>query len=139
MAALAGLALAQAMGGAGGWGWLRAFCEASAVGAVADWFAVVALFRHPLGLKIPHTAIIPQGKARIADGLAEFVRDHFLDPATLLARLTVLDPARRLGEWLTDPPRMQSLVAQAQGWALGVLETFDDARLKQLETCRDEE
>ena len=131
LAALAGLALAQAMGGAGGWGWLRAFCEASAVGAVADWFAVVALFRHPLGLKIPHTAIIPQGKARIADGLAEFVRDHFLDPATLLARLTVLDPARRLGQWLTDPQRMQSLVVQAQGWALGVLDTFDDARLKQ--------
>lgn len=131
LAALAGLALAHAMGGAGGWGWLRAFCEASAVGAVADWFAVVALFRHPLGLKIPHTAIIPQGKARIADGLAEFVRDHFLDPATLLARLTVLDPARRLGEWLTDPQRMQSLVAQAQGWALGLLDTFDDGRLKQ--------
>lgn len=131
LAALAGLALAHAMGGAGGWGWLRAFCEASAVGAVADWFAVVALFRHPLGLKIPHTAIIPQGKARIADGLAEFVRDHFLDPATLLARLTVLDPARRLGQWLTDPQRMQSLVAQAQGWALGVLDTFDDGRLKQ--------
>lgn len=131
LAALAGLALAHAMGGAGGWGWLRAFCEASAVGAIADWFAVVALFRHPLGLKIPHTAIIPQGKARIADGLAEFVRDHFLDPATLLARLTVFDPARRLGQWLTDPQRMQSLVGQAQGWALGVLETFDDARLKQ--------
>lgn len=131
LAALAGLALAHAMGGAGGWGWLGAFCEASAVGAVADWFAVVALFRHPLGLKIPHTAIIPQGKARIADGLAEFVRDHFLDPATLLARLTVFDPARRLSEWLTDPQRMQSLVAQAQGWALGVLDTFDDGRLRQ--------
>ncbi|MDQ3059244.1 MAG: DUF445 domain-containing protein [Pseudomonadota bacterium] len=131
LAALAGLALAHAMGGAGAWGWLRAFCEASAVGAIADWFAVVALFRYPLGLKIPHTAIIPQGKARIADGLAEFVRDHFLDPATILARLTIFDPARRLGEWLTNPERMHFWVRQAQDWALGALETFDDERLKK--------
>ena len=105
--ALCGLALAHAMGGAGGWGWLRAFCEASAVGAIADWFAVVALFRYPLGIPIPHTAIIPQGKARIADGLAEFVRDNFLDPQAILAKLAVFDPARRLGEWLTDPLRLR--------------------------------
>jgi uncharacterized membrane-anchored protein YjiN (DUF445 family) len=129
--ALCGLALAHAMGGAGVWGWVRAFCEASAIGAIADWFAVVALFRYPLGVKIPHTAIIPQSKDRIADGLAEFVRDHFLDPATILARLAVFDPARRLGEWLTDPTRVRSLVAQGQGWLLGLLETFDDKRLQQ--------
>jgi uncharacterized membrane-anchored protein YjiN (DUF445 family) len=131
LAALAGLALAHAMGGAGVWGWVRAFCEASAVGAIADWFAVVALFRHPLGLKIPHTAIIPQSKERIADGLAEFVRDHFLDPATILAKLTALDPARRLGEWLTSPERVHAWVGQAQGWALGLLDTFDDERLQK--------
>ncbi|MBC7663086.1 MAG: DUF445 family protein, partial [Caulobacter sp.] len=77
-AALAGLALAAWKGGQGGWGWLEAFCEASAVGAVADWFAVVALFRRPLGLPLPHTAILPRSKARVADGLAHFVRDHFL-------------------------------------------------------------
>ena len=129
--ALGGLALAHAMGGAGGWGWLRAFCEASAVGAIADWFAVVALFRHPLGLKIPHTAIIAQGKARIADGLAGFVRDNFLDPQTLLARLAVFDPARRLGEWLTDPQRLPFWVGQARRWALGLLESFDDQRLRE--------
>lgn len=129
--ALCGLVLAHAMGGAGGWGWLRAFCEASAVGAIADWFAVVALFRYPLGVKIPHTAIIPQSKARIADGLAEFVRDHFLDPATILGKLAVFDPARRLGEWLTDPVRVRFWVGQAQGWALGLLATFDDKRLQK--------
>ncbi len=131
LASLAGLALAHVMGGAGGWGWVRAFCEASAVGAIADWFAVVALFRHPLGVKIPHTAIIPQSKARIADGLAEFVRDHFLDPAVILAKLTALDPARRLGEWLTAPERVSAWVAQAQRWALGLLDTFDDERLQK--------
>ncbi len=129
--ALCGLALAHAMGGAGVWGWVRAFCEASAVGAIADWFAVVALFRYPLGVKIPHTAIIPQSKARIADGLAEFVRDHFLDPATILAKLAVFDPARRLGEWLTSPERVHFWVGEAKGWALGVLDTFDDARLQK--------
>ena len=129
--ALGGLALAHAMGGAGAWGWLRAFCEASAVGAIADWFAVVALFRYPLGIRIPHTAIIPQGKARIADGLAGFVRDNFLDPPTILAKLAIFDPARRLGEWLTDPPSLRFWVGQAQRWALGLLETFDDQRLQQ--------
>jgi len=129
--ALCGLALAHAMGSAGAWGWVRAFCEAAAIGAIADWFAVVALFRHPLGLKIPHTAIIPKAKDRIADGLAEFVRDNFLDPATILAKIAVLDPARRLGQWLTDPERLRVWVRQAQGWALGVLASFDDERLQK--------
>ena len=129
--ALCGLALANAMGGAGGWGWLRAFCEASAVGAIADWFAVVALFRYPLGIKIPHTAIIPQSKERIADGLADFVRDNFLDPQAILAKLAIFDPARKLGEWLTDPQRVRFWVGQGQRWALGLLDTFDDKRLQQ--------
>ena len=131
LAALGGWLLSHAMGGAGAWAWVRAFCEASAVGAIADWFAVVALFRYPLGLKIPHTAIIPKGKDRIADGLAEFVRDHFLDPATILAKLSVFDPARRLGDWLKDPARVRFWVGQGQRWLLGVLETFDDKRLQQ--------
>ena len=129
--ALGGLTLAHAMGGAGGWGWLRAFCEASAVGAIADWFAVVALFRYPLGIKIPHTAIIPQSKERIADGLAGFVRDNFLDPQAILAKLAVFDPARKLGEWLTDAQRLRFWVGQAQRWAIGLLDTFDDKRLQQ--------
>lgn len=131
LASLGGLLLGHAMGGQGGWGWLRAFCEASAVGALADWFAVVALFRHPLGIPLPHTAIIPQSKERIADSLADFVRDHFLDPATLLAKLAVLDPAQRLGEWLRDPARMALWAQQAQGVALGLLNVFDDARMQR--------
>jgi uncharacterized membrane-anchored protein YjiN (DUF445 family) len=64
-----------------GWaGWLHAFAEAGMVGALADWFAVVALFRHPLGIPIPHTAIIPQRKNEIGDSLAQFVAEHFLHP-----------------------------------------------------------
>jgi len=130
-AALAGLALAVWQGGAGAWGWVEAFCEASAVGAVADWFAVVALFRHPLGLPLPHTAIIPRSKARVADGLAHFVRDHFLDPDALIAKLGVFDPARRLGDWLTDPSRVHEWVDEGRRWALKAVGLFDDGRMRQ--------
>ena len=131
VAALAGLALAAWQGGAGGWGWLEAFCEASAVGAVADWFAVVALFRRPLGLPLPHTAILPRSKARVADGLAYFVRDHFLDPQALVARLCVFDPARRLGEWLADPARVHDWVGEGRRWALKAVGLFDDGRMRR--------
>ena len=130
-AALAGLALAVWMGGQGAWAWVEAFCEASAVGAIADWFAVVALFRHPLGLPFPHTAIIPRNKARVADGLAHFVRDHFLEPETLVARLGVFDPARRLGDWLADPARVADWVGDARRWALKAVGLFDDGRMRQ--------
>ncbi|MES2879456.1 MAG: DUF445 domain-containing protein [Pseudomonadota bacterium] len=131
LAAMVGLIVSHLMGGLGAWGWLRAFCEASVVGALADWFAVVALFRHPLGLKLPHTAIIPQSKARIADNLADFVRDHFLDPKTLLSKLAVFDPAMRLSEWLNDPARVKFWMTEARAWALGALHVFDDERMQR--------
>jgi len=131
LAALAGLVLSSALGGQGGWGWVKAFCEAAAVGAMADWFAVVALFRHPLELPIPHTAIIPRNKERIADTLAVFVRDHFLDPKTLLDKLAVFDPARRLGEWLSDAERVTHWVGAARQWGLQALDWLDDRRLQQ--------
>ena len=60
--------------------WLRAFSEAGIAGAIADWYAVVALFRHPLGLPMPHTAIIPRNKDRIADSIGAFIETHFLTP-----------------------------------------------------------
>jgi len=130
-AALAGLALASWQGGEGGWGWLRSFCEASAVGAIADWFAVVALFRRPLGLPLPHTAILPRSKERVADGLAHFVRDHFLEPTSLVLRLAELDPARRLGDWLADPARVHDWVAEGRRWALKAVGLFDDERMRR--------
>jgi uncharacterized membrane-anchored protein YjiN (DUF445 family) len=129
-AALAGLALAVWQGGTGAWAWVQAFCEASAVGAVADWFAVVALFRRPLGLPLPHTAIIPRSKERVADGLAHFVRDHFLDPQALIAKLGVFDPARRLGDWLADPARVGDFIAEGRRWAAKVVGLFDDDRMR---------
>lgn len=130
-AALGGLALAAWQGGVGGWGWLQAFCEASAIGAVADWFAVVALFRHPLGLPLPHTAIIPRSKARVADGLARFVRDHFLDPGSLVERLGVFQPALRLGDWLAEPARVAEWVADGRRWAAKAVGLFDDERMRR--------
>lgn len=130
LAAVLGFAVSLAMGGQGVWGWIQAFCEAAAIGALADWFAVVALFRRPLGLPIPHTAVIAQNKARIADSLAEFVRDHFLDSATLMAKLAIYNPAARLSDWLRDPVRMGQWVQQARGWALDTLNAFDDERLQ---------
>jgi uncharacterized membrane-anchored protein YjiN (DUF445 family) len=130
-AALAGLALAAWQGGEGAWGWVEAFCEASAVGAIADWFAVVALFRRPLGLPLPHTAIIPRSKERVADGLAHFVRDHFLDPQALVHRLGVFDPARRLGDWLCDPARVDDWIAEGRRWAAKAVGLFDDDRMRR--------
>jgi uncharacterized membrane-anchored protein YjiN (DUF445 family) len=129
--AIAGLITATAFGGAGAWGWVKAFCEAAAVGALADWFAVVALFRHPLGLPIPHTAIIPANKDRIADNLAVFVRDNFLDPKALLDKLAVFDPAARLAQWLADPVRVQGWVDAARQWGLQALDWLGDRRLQQ--------
>ena len=86
------LALSHYFGRQGAWAWVGAFAEAATVGALADWFAVVALFRHPMGLPIPHTAIIPRNQQRIADNLAHFVRDKFLDKAVLLPRIAAFNP-----------------------------------------------
>src|ERR1700722_6944513 len=66
--------------------WVRAFAEASAIGAIADWYAVVPLFRRPLGLPIPHTAIIPSSKDNIGNSLGEFVTQHLLTPENVVAR-----------------------------------------------------
>ncbi|PZN93710.1 MAG: DUF445 domain-containing protein [Alphaproteobacteria bacterium] len=80
--------------------WVQAFAEAAMVGGLADWFAVTALFRHPLGLPIPHTAIIPANKDRIGDSLAVFLKDNFLTPAIVARRLEEVDIAGAAARWL---------------------------------------
>lgn len=115
----------------GAWAWVAAFCEAGTVGALADWFAVVALFRRPFGLPIPHTAIIPRNRDRIADSLAVFVRDHFLDPELLLARLQALDPAARLGDWLARPEQSAMLAELARNGARQALDLLDEAAVRR--------
>ena len=79
------------------WGYLHAFAEAAMVGGLADWFAVTALFRRPLGLPIPHTAIIPENKDRIADTMAGFLRENFLTPAVVGRRMGSMNLAHAVG------------------------------------------
>jgi uncharacterized membrane-anchored protein YjiN (DUF445 family) len=79
---------------------VRAFAEAGMVGACADWFAVVALFRHPLGIPIPHTAIVPHNKARIAGAMGRFISNNFLTPKVLSERLGEIDAAQWVAHWL---------------------------------------
>ena len=85
------------------WGYLLAFAEAAMVGGLADWFAVTALFRHPLGLPIPHTAIIPENKDRIADTMAAFLQENFLIPPVVARRLHAMNIAGAAGNWLAAP------------------------------------
>lgn len=87
--------------------------EAALVGALADWFAVTALFRHPLGIPIPHTAIIPARKDRVGVTLGAFVQRNFLNRDAVRARLLQLQPARRLAEWLARPENAHRLASQA--------------------------
>ena len=80
--------------------YVRAFAEGGMVGALADWFAVTALFRHPLGIPIPHTAIIPNRKDEIGQNLGEFVETEFLRGDVVRTKLEETAIAARLGEWL---------------------------------------
>ena len=109
--------------------WVRAFAEASAVGALADWFAVVALFRHPLGLPIPHTAIIPRKKDSIGETLGEFVEQNFLTPENILEQLARHNAAKAAAEWLVNPANGRA-VAQAAGELLpGLFKAMEDEDL----------
>jgi len=83
--------------------YLRAFAEAGMVGACADWFAVVALFRHPLGLPIPHTAVVPRNKQRIGGALGRFITNNFLSPRVASARLRQIDVVAFAAHWIEDP------------------------------------
>ncbi|WP_288408867.1 DUF445 domain-containing protein [uncultured Sphingomonas sp.] len=108
------------------WGFVQAFAEAAMVGGLADWFAVTALFRHPLGLPIPHTAIIPRNKDRIGDTLAAFLRDNFLTARVVARRMHRVDAAGAAGKWLADPAaRSGRLRHGASRLAVNVLEGLD--------------
>lgn len=113
------------------WGFVRAFAEAAMVGGLADWFAVTALFRHPLGLPIPHTAIVPRNKDRIGDALAAFLRDNFLIPGVVARRMRRLDVAGAAGRWLANPHGATEgrLRRGAARLASDMLESLDQERL----------
>ncbi|WP_375475986.1 DUF445 domain-containing protein [uncultured Jatrophihabitans sp.] len=129
--------------GDGAWGYLQAAAEASMVGGLADWFAVTALFRHPLRLPIPHTAIIPSKKDQIGEALAGFVQQYFLTTEIVSERVAAAKVPQRMGEWLADPDHARRLgdeVSLAIGGLASVLRddelrdsvaTFADKRLRE--------
>jgi len=130
--------------GHGGWPFLQAASEAAMVGGLADWFAVTALFRHPLGLPIPHTAIIPRKKDQIGESLGEFIQQNFLTPEVVAPRLRAAAIPRRVGEWLAAGDRPEQLAAEFGAALAGAntvladedirlaLERFADSQLRRL-------
>jgi uncharacterized membrane-anchored protein YjiN (DUF445 family) len=110
---------------------LRAGSEAAMVGGLADWFAVTALFRRPLGLPIPHTAVIPANKDRIGEGLGRFVERHFLEPEVVGRKLRSLNLAERLAEALADPAKAQALAGRIASLAPYLMRTAGDASLRR--------
>ncbi|MGE3396765.1 MAG: DUF445 domain-containing protein [Sphingomonas sp.] len=111
------------------WGFVRAFAEAGLVGGIADWFAVTALFRHPLGIPIPHTAIVPRNKDRIGEALASFLRANFLTPSVVARRMRDLDVASAVGRFLARPPGEGRLREGGSRLLADILEALDEEKL----------
>lgn len=108
------------------WGYVRAFAEAAMVGGLADWFAVTAIFRRPLGLPIPHTAVIPNNQERIADAVGRFIADNFLKPELVAARVRDQDLSESLGNWLADPAQSGALASELVSAVPAMLDAMDD-------------
>ena len=112
------------------WGYVAAFAEAAMVGAMADWFAVVALFRRPLGLPIWHTAIIPNSKDDIGRNLGGFVENHFITEEAIGHKIRQADPARRIGIWLLDPAHTAALGQPTAQIARQLIEALDHEQIR---------
>jgi uncharacterized membrane-anchored protein YjiN (DUF445 family) len=126
-AAVVYLLASRAEDGGPAWvGYVRAAAEASMVGALADWFAVTALFRRPLGLPIPHTAIIPTRKDQLGAGLGDFVGTHFLSEQVVRDRLKSVGVAARVGGWLTEPDHARRVTDEAATALRGAIEVLRD-------------
>src|SRR5256885_14267117 len=113
-------------------GYVRATAEASLVGGLADWFAVTALFRHPLGLPIPHTAIVATRKERIGRILGNFVQNHFLSRDVITANLRAVHPAERAARWLADPENSRRIAQQVASGLAKTLEVLPDEDVQAL-------
>lgn len=112
------------------WGYLKSFAEAAMVGGIADWFAVTALFRHPLGLPIPHTAIIPNKQEAIGESLGNFVENKFLTPDVLESKLQKLEITKRLEEWLSNPQNTVMIAENLAQIIPAVLNALDDEEVR---------
>ena len=106
--------------------WVQAFASAATVGAIADWFAVVALFHHPFGLPIPHTAIIPRNKDRIGESLGRFVEHNFLTAENVMRKLGERNLAKAVAEWFADRANNQNLVTRIAALVPAMLVALDD-------------
>jgi uncharacterized membrane-anchored protein YjiN (DUF445 family) len=122
--------VARSQSGHGAWEWLAAFAEAAMVGALADWFAVVALFRHPLGVPIPHTAIIKNKRCYCRK--PDFIRDKFLASDTLIARLREYNPAEHLADYLMVKENADGLAKGLTRVLADSLDFIDDERVQLL-------
>jgi uncharacterized membrane-anchored protein YjiN (DUF445 family) len=126
-------AWAQRGGSAPGWvGYVRAAAEAGMVGALADWFAVTALFKHPLGLPIPHTAIIRRKKDQLGESLGAFVRENFLSADVVETKLRDTRIAGRLGGWLAQPQHAERVAAEAATVLRVGVELLNDDDIQQV-------
>lgn len=114
--------------GAPAWvGYVRAAAEAGMVGGLADWFAVTALFRYPMGLPIPHTAIIPNKKDQVADALSEFVSENFLNARTITQKVMEANLPQRVGTWLTRPASAERVSQEVGDFTVRVVRGIDPA------------
>ena len=114
--------------------YVRAAAEGGMVGALADWFAVTALFRHPLGIPIPHTAIIPTRKDEIGRTLGEFVETNFLEASVVRTKLSSTPIAQRAGEWLKQPAHAERVGSEGATIATAVLNALSDDDVRDLIT-----
>jgi uncharacterized membrane-anchored protein YjiN (DUF445 family) len=112
-------------------GWVRAFAEAAMVGALADWFAVTALFRHPMGVPIPHTAIVPRNKDRIGRNLADFVATNFLASSAVREQIAGVDFVASFAEWLLEPDRPRKLAERIADRIPALLRELDALQLRE--------
>ncbi|MFN8126594.1 MAG: DUF445 domain-containing protein [Candidatus Nanopelagicales bacterium] len=119
-------------GGAAYWGYIRAMAEAGVVGGLADWFAVTALFRHPLGLPIPHTALIPNKKDQLGESLSTFVHGNFLSRDNVVDKVVAARPAQRLAEYLDDPAHRERLVAEGASLGQALIDNLDDQQVQTM-------
>ncbi len=124
---------AQKSGSTATWlGYVRAAAEAGMVGALADWFAVTALFKHPLGIPIPHTAIIRRKKDQLGEGLGAFVRENFLSPQVIETKLRGAEIAGRLGGWLSEPKHAERVASEASTVLRVGVELLNDDDIQQV-------
>lgn len=124
---------AQAHGAGDAWiGYVAAAAEAGMVGALADWFAVTALFRHPLGIPIPHTAIIKRKKDQLGEGLGTFVRENFLSPAIVETKLRDAQVSSRLGKWLSEPAHAERVASETATVLRVIVELLRDDDIQQV-------